>query len=142
MKKIALLFLLFIWVGLASNSNLIKASLFSLIVELLERDTPYVQIYIDSKEYQDIPKYVKKYRFTRNCLDADLLFVDTIKDLPKECIYEHKVFVTKYIDFVANRDKVLGAFFLQKGRPTLIFNKRLLKYFGIVLPPKYDKYID
>ena len=142
LKKIVLLFSTIFILVASTNTNLIKASLFSLIVELLERDNPYVQVYIDSKEYKDIPKYVKKYKFTQNCLDADILFVDKLSELPKECIYEHKVFVTRYIDFIKNKDKVIGAFFWQKGRPTIIFNKQMLDYFGITLPPKYSKYID
>ncbi|BCD68086.1 hypothetical protein [Nitratiruptor sp. YY09-18] len=142
MKKITLFFISVIFVVAASNADLIKASLFSLIVELLNRDNPYVQIYINSKEYQNIPKYIKKFKFTNNCVNADIIFVDSLSLLQKECIYDHKIFVTSYYDFVHNKDKVIGAFFWQKGRPTIIFNKKMLEYFGVKLPPKYNKYID
>ncbi len=142
MKKIILFFISAVFVISASNADLIKASLFSLIVELLNGDNPYVQIYINSKEYQSIPKYIKKYKFINNCLDADIIFVDTLSSLPKECIYNHKIFVTRYSEFIQNKDKVIGAFFWQKGRPTIIFNKIMLDYYGIKLPPKYKKYID
>ena len=142
MRVLAAILLVSTYIFAVSNAVLLKASLFSLIVDLLDHNLSNTAVYIDSKEYRDIPKFVKKYRYTDNCLEADILFVDTLKHLPKECIEDHKIFVTKYRDFISNKDKIIGAFFWQKGRPTIIFNKNRLEDFGIELPQKYSKYIE
>ncbi len=126
----------------AGNTNLLKASLFSLIVDLLRADEPYIQIFINSKEYEPIKKYLKNYFFTNECLNADIIFVDRIENLPSVCRYEKKIFVTRYRDYIKHRDLVVGAFFWQKGRPNIIFNREQLEYFGIQLPQKYEKYIE
>ncbi len=125
-----------------SSAELLRASLFSLIVELLSNEDGYTQIYIDDPNYNSISKYVKRFHFTNDCLSADIIFVDKISHLPPECRDEKKIFVTKYSEYRNHRSKVIGAFFWQKGRPNIIFNKERLEYFGIKLPKKYDKYIE
>ena len=125
-----------------SNASLLKARLFSLIIDLLEQNKTNITIFINSKEYKNIPYFIKKYQYTDDCIEADILFVDTLDNLPKQCIEEHKIFVTRYRDFIFNKNKIIGAFFWQKGRPTIIFNRKKLNDFGVVLPKKYNKYIE
>ena len=141
MRKLIFSFLVSITV-FAGNAELLKASLFSLIVELLSNDDGYTEIYLDAPQYNSIKKYVKKFKFTNDCLSADIIFVDRIENLPPECQDDKKIFVTKYSEYRKHRSKVVGAFFWQKGRPNIIFNKERLEYFGIKLPAKYDKYIE
>ncbi len=120
----------------------LKATLFALIVDLLSQGKMETKVYFDTKRYKDIPKLVKTFRYTDDCKDADILFVDRFDTLPKECQKNHEIFVTSYRDFIKHKDRIVGAFFWQKGRPTIIFNGKMLKRFGIYLPKKYDKYID
>ncbi len=76
---------------------------------------------------------------TKNCGEADIIFTKT-EELPS-CDKEILVFATTYLAF-KNLPNAVGAFFYQKGRPSIVFRKDNLEKYSIVLPKEFNKYIE
>lgn len=95
------------------------------------------RIYVDG----DIPSLdlkSKVFTLTDSCKKADIV-VMTQSELPYEC--HHKiVFGTRYRHL--RKAYVIGAFFWQKGRPNIVFDKNKLKQHYIELDPSLSEYIE
>lgn len=83
-------------------------------------------------------------RLVRNCLLADVVFVKTPEIFFQDCdnTKEKLIFVLSYRDYMRYKDKLIGAFFWQKGRPNIILNEKILKARHISLPKRYEKYVE
>ena len=104
----------------------------------------YPVVYVDDEEFKNFD--VRKFGFvlTKNCSKSDVIFTKNISLLLQDCFVSNdkKLFVLSYRDYIKNEQKVIGAFFWQKGRPNIILNKELLKKYSIKVPKDYEKYIE
>ncbi len=133
-------FILFIITSLFANrAEELKAMLLEAVAGLLNENRERVYVYIQDERLKDLSRYFKKVVAVENCFDADMVFAKDVEKLSKECRAK-KIFATRYSSYKKSKDISMGAFFWQKGRPTIIFNKRVLSRFHIVLPDKFKKY--
>jgi hypothetical protein len=70
--------------------------------------------------------------------EADIAFIDK-KRSSTESKNERYIFSTSYYLY-QNDPHVIGTFFWQKGRPTILIKSSILKEKGIVLPDEFTKY--
>ncbi|WP_457597456.1 hypothetical protein [Hydrogenimonas sp.] len=80
----------------------------------------------------------------RDCMKAQILFVRQIDDSIASCLADGRrlLFTLSYREYLRHRDRAVGAFFWQKGRPNIILNGELLERLGVEIPRKYEKYVE
>ncbi len=78
--------------------------------------------------------------FVKNCKKADIIITDSIKYIQKNC-RNKLIFVTNYRAYKTTPNAV-GALFWQKGRPVIIFNKKVIRKKHINLPDQFKQYED
>ena len=138
MKKIVAVFLILSTILYANRADELKAILLEAITSVLNGNRN-IGVYIQDERYERLKPYFRHIKMVNRCEEAQMVFAKDIKELPKECL-EKKIFATRYSTYKKNKDVVMGAFFWQKGRPTILFNKKVLRKFHIVLPDKFKKY--
>jgi len=128
----------------ASNIRLIQANIISTITHALVYNKSYPAVYIDDPMFQSINLTPHNIKMVKHCMDADIIFTNKINALQKSCtLFKDKlIFVLSYRNYVQYEDQVIGAFFWQKGRPNIIFNRKKLIELGINLPKQFEKYIE
>jgi len=115
----------------------VESSIFKkVIVAVTKSDTPKVFVY---KTNDALQKYSDGLVLVDICSDTDIVVVSTLQNLPAECS-EKIIFGTKYLHLKDNR--VIGAFFWQKGRPNILFYQDRLEDKHIKLDSDFDKYIE
>lgn len=75
---------------------------------------------------------------TKNCHEADIIILNTLKQLPKEC-QNKLLFTTRYRTYLKHKN-ILGAFFWQKGRPNIVLRKSSIEKNSIHLETSLSKY--
>ena len=97
---------------------------------------PKIYVHLDIKA---VNEYSEKFNIVKNCADADIVLLSTTIDIPSTC--RGKVFFgTRYKHL--KDEKVIGAFFWQKGRPNILFYKSRLDKKHIKLDRSLDKYVE
>jgi len=71
-----------------------------------------------------------------DCNEADMVLSGTTFPCKDKI-----AFLTRYKTFKKNTGAI-GALFWQKGRPNIIFRKKVLQRYHIELPPEFTKYIE
>jgi len=120
-----------------SSDAKLASTLFNKIANAVTQKTnPNVYIY---SEIESIEKYPINLVLINNCSKSDIVFLSTIKNIPKEC--SNKIlFGTRYSHLKDTR--VIGAFFWQKGRPNILFYRDRLEKNNIKLDSSFNKYIE
>ena len=98
-----------------------------------------ISIYTNDIRSLYITKLSKNLENTKACKDADIIFTKT-RNIPI-CDEKILVFATTYLAF-KSLPNAIGAFFYQKGRPSIVFRKETLKKHNIVLSEEFKKYIE
>jgi hypothetical protein len=100
------------------------------------------------KIYFDFPhppyKAIKGFTPVERCEKGEVIYTDNIDRLLDTCHLSPEQFVIalSYRDYIAHKHLAAGAFFWQKGRPNIIINAEILKKRHIVIPKKYEKYVE
>ncbi len=107
-----------------------------------EKSLPHV--YFDDNSFFQFDTKEFGFIISHYCQDADIVFTKNASSLPKSCLdpKRHKVFTLSYRDYIHYEQNAIGAFFWQKGRPNIILNKELIEYYGLNIPPHYEKYVE
>ena len=133
-----LLFILFIGINvLFANDIELESAIFNkVLTAVTAKERPKVYIY----QHNDaLEKYPGKLQLVKDCKDADIVLVSTLKNLPKECAGKI-LFGTRYSHL--QNPQVVGAFFWQKGRPNILFYKYRLEEKDIKLDKSFEKYVE
>ena len=75
-----------------------------------------------------------------DCTQSDFLIGSNFAKLPKKC-HNKPLFATSYKAYKQFKNS-FGAFYWNKGRPQIHFNKSNLEKFSISLPNNLKKYLD
>ena len=108
------------------------------IVSAIFQNKKIVKVYsLCPKLSQKIPK------------NSNIILVDTPKkaDLIIANKYvnfavDKPIFVRKYYLLQRYKNRAVGGFYWQKGRPNIIFEEKSLKKFGIILPESFQRYVE
>ena len=133
--KILLIYLL-ISTMYASDTKLAVEIFSKISIALTQKTDPNMYVYTNIK---DIQEHENKLKFVKDCSKADLVLLSSIEDIPSQC--EGKLlFGTRY--YHLKDERVVGAFFWQKGRPNIVFYKSRLEKNNIKLDSSFNKYIE
>ena len=122
----------------SSDIGRLQAQILSTIAHALV-DKNSLNVCLDDKDLESSKKYAKSLKFV-SCSKADIVFTSKAKDVDTKC-KTGLVFATSYYLY-RHSPMVVGAFFWQKGRPSIIFRKKQLKKLGIKLPGEFSKYVE
>jgi len=93
-------------------------------------------IYTQDKQLKSIVNKLAKINMTDDCEKADFILSDIASN--KSCKKPEIVFnYRKY----RNKTNAIGVFFWQKGRPTIRFSPKRLKYFGLHVSGELSKFV-
>lgn len=98
-----------------------------------EKPTVYVDTPIASLELKS-----DKFTLTDSCKKADIAIM-TQSEIPYDC-RKKIVFGTRYRHL--NKKFVIGAFFWQKGRPNIVFDRAKLRSKNIQLPASLEEFVE
>ncbi len=118
----------------------IKIRIVAAVAHALSKDK-IVKIELQNNRFlTDIEGKKDHIVFVDNCKKADIIITDSIKYIKKDC-RNKLIFVTNYRAYKTTPDAV-GALFWQKGRPVIIFNKKVIRKKHINLPDQFKQYED
>ncbi len=80
------------------------------------------------------------FELVQNCNQSDIILIKK-NNKHEDCSGKPLVFATSYVG-IKNYPESVGAFFYQKGRPNIIFNKKVLDKRDIKISQKFNKYIE
>lgn len=98
-----------------------------------------ITVYTSSETYQDVINNSFYLHLNDDCMYADIILVDSMKEIPKEC-EEKLFFTTSYLVF-KEFDNAVGAFYWDRGHISIKFSKSRLDKHNIKLPDTFKKYI-
>ncbi|MRJ03152.1 MAG: hypothetical protein GXO19_02130 [Epsilonproteobacteria bacterium] len=140
MKKIALC-LLIGSILFGSSVERLKAQLIEYIATKLNAHSPVTRIYVANGLGEEVESYFRDVEVVDRCEEADIIFTKKISALPESCLNK-LIFVTSYGSYKRHKDRTIGAFFWQKGRPNIIFNTKKISQLHIELPKEFEKYME
>ena len=136
--KYFITFILLVDISFADDLTLIKEKLIENITSVFVKSKEK-KIFIHDSFFDDTkPLFNKPYKIVNSCEIADICFIDDIKDA--KVINNKIVFITNYPSFLKDKN-LTGAFFWQKGRPTLLIRENILKIKHIKIPKSYERFI-
>jgi len=140
-----LLFLPFLLLTLwAATADELKIRIMESLARLVtHKENPGV--YIDTgKRFDTKAAALSKMRIVSSCETADVLFTENVGALMERCRIRpgQLVFSLSYRDYLAHKERTIGAFFWQKGRPNIILNGEELEKERIEIPKRYEKYVE
>lgn len=96
-----------------------------------------VKIWIDDEnDFYNLKS--KRFVFVKKPEQADILIVNHSKDI----VSNKPIFVRKYYLLKKYKNRAIGGFYWQKGRPNIIFLKSNLLKYNIHLPNDLNLYIE
>ena len=136
LKNILFLMILFESLLLASDEDIATKIYISIAKELSHKTHPTFYLHGTIKHLNKN----KKIPTSLTCEQADIIVLNTLEKLPKNC--KEKLLFTNSYNVYAQDENIIGAFFWQKGRPNIIFNKNVLERKNIILSPSFNKYVE
>ncbi len=135
MKKIILIFILFISVLSANNA---EEKIYTSILNAIFPTSYEIKVWVDDAQKRHVLKQIRDVNVVSKISEADILFI-----FHKIDIRSNKLkFVGSYALLKRYKKDALGGFYWQKGRPNLLFLKHNLDKKHLTLPREFSKYID
>lgn len=137
MKKLLITLILLSTYSFSGEVEIAAKIIDKISTELTKKER--VSVYTTDIRNLYIIKISKHLNREKACTSADLVLTKD-ETLPM-CGDKTLFFATDYLAFKKNSQAV-GAFFYQKGRPSIVFRKEQLNKHNIVLSKEFEKYID
>lgn len=93
----------------------------------------------ETTDQKNIIRQSKKIEEAVDSSHADLIIVS--KNLPQNLSHNTVIITTEYT-LLKNDERIIGAFFWQKGRPNLLFLRPRMQKANVKLGHEFDKYIE
>ncbi len=137
MKKILLVTVLTL--SLFASAIDKERSIYRAILNAIFPDKKVIYVWLDNPKRKEIFKKIDRVRVVDDQDRADILILYNTFDVPVD---NKIIFADGYLVFEHFKDKLIGGFYWQKGRPNLVFLKKNLKDHNITLPPSLKDYIE
>lgn len=135
-KKIFLLLLL-IYSSIFASSLDIKQQICRRILHGVFQEKADIKVWSDTKNCHNVLAD-SSIVFVKTPQEADILVVSHEENI----LADKPIFVRKYYLLKKYKERAIGGFYWQKGRPNIIFIKKNLKKFSISIPNEFRKYIE
>jgi len=137
LKKI--LILLCCSIILFADSFTLEKKIYAHIIHVLyPQKTTVVKVWTDDPSKVKILQNIPQLKIVKNPQEADFLLVDKAKNLQSKGL----IFTTDYHTLESYKDRAIGGFYWQKGRPNILFLRQNLKKYHIKLPEDMQEYIE
>ena len=136
MKK--LLLILFTSLVLFASQAETERKIYDTILHTLLPQKKSIRLWTDSKSLADELQGLDDVELVENIDKADIAVVS--KKLPKDC--SCLLFVTSYHLLKKYKERAVGGFFWQKGRPNILFLKKNLQKEGIRLASSMQQFVE
>ncbi len=101
------------------------------------KEKRFIKVWFNSRNpYKNLKD--KKFLFVEIPDQADILIVDHYEDI----LADKPIFVKKYHLLRKYKNRAIGGFYWQKGRPNIIFLKSNLQKYNIKLPDEFSRYVE
>lgn len=121
-----------------ADSSAIAAKIIDKVVVSFFPDTK-IYAWGENTEHAQIIRNSSRMEFSSTPSRAYFILVS--KKIPENLHEDTIIFTTEY-DLLAKDQRVVGAFFWQKGRPNLLFLRDRLQSSNLKLGREFDKYIE
>ena len=136
MKKLILL--LFVSVLLFASAVDTERKIYSTVLKAIFPHKSVVRLYVDEPERKKVFEKIPFVEMVDDIKKAEIAIISKTKRLECNCI----VFTTNYKMLKLLKNKAIGGFFWQKGRPNIIFLRGNLKKEHIDLPSSFQGYVE
>ncbi len=137
MKKI--LILLCYSIILFADSFSIEKQIYTHIIDALyPQKATIVKVWTDDTSKLKILQSIPQVKIVKKPQEADFLLVHREKKLQSRGL----IFTTDYHTLQSYKDRAIGGFYWQKGRPNILFLRQNLKKHHIKLPREMQEYIE
>ncbi|BBG66188.1 hypothetical protein NNO_1485 [Hydrogenimonas sp.] len=137
MKK--LLLILISALILAASGTDKEIHIYSTILNAIFPNKKVIYVWLDNPAKRKIFQKIKGVRVVKNHNKADILILYKSFDVPTD---DKIIFADGYLVFEHFKNRLVGGFYWQKGRPNLVFIKKNLKDHNISLPANLKDYIE
>ncbi|WP_457599212.1 hypothetical protein [Hydrogenimonas sp.] len=116
-----------------------ERSIYKTILNAIFPDKTVIRVWLDNPNKREIFEKIDRVKVVKNHKDADILILYKSFDIPTD---DKIVFADGYLVFEHYKNRLVGGFYWQKGRPNLVFIKKNLKSHDIKLPASLREYIE
>ena len=137
MKKI--LILLCYSIILFADSFSIEKQIYTHIIDALyPQKATIVKVWTDDTSKLKILQSIPQVKIVKKPQEADFLVVHKEKNLQSKGL----IFTTDYHTLEVYKERAIGGFYWQKGRPNILFLRQNLKKYHIKLPEDMQEYVE
>ncbi len=116
-----------------------ERSIYRTILNAIFPDKEVIHVWLDNPKKRAIFEKIKRVEVVNDHKRADILILYNSFDVPAD---NKIIFADGYLVFEHFKNRLVGGFYWQKGRPNLVFIKKNLKDHNISLPPTLKEYIE
>ncbi|WOE69471.1 hypothetical protein RZR97_10200 [Hydrogenimonas thermophila] len=135
MKK--LMFFILLSIFAFGSMQEIEQKICNKILLSIFKEKRFIKVWYNSKNHYKNLKD-KKFLFVEIPDQADILIVDHYEEI----LADKPIFVKKYHLLRKYKNRAIGGFYWQKGRPNIIFLKSNLQKYNIKLPDEFSRYVE
>jgi len=124
---------------LFADSFTIEKKIYTHIIHALyPQKATIVKVWTDDPSKLEVLQSIPRLKIVKKPQEADFLLVDKEKNLQSKGI----LFTTDYHTLESYKDRAIGGFYWQKGRPNILFLRQNLKKYHIKLPEDMQEYVE
>ena len=116
-----------------------ERNIYRTILNAIFPDKTVIHVWLDNPKKREIFEKIKRVKVVKDHDKADILILYKSFDVPSN---NKIIFADGYLVFEHFKNRLVGGFYWQKGRPNLVFIKKNLKDHNISLPPTLKEYIE
>ncbi len=116
-----------------------ERNIYRAILNAIFPEKKVIYVWLDNPKRKDVFKKISRVEIVDNRDKADILILYNTFDVPDD---NKIIFADGYLVFEHFKDRLVGGFYWQKGRPNLVFLKKNLKDHNITLPESLKDYIE
>jgi len=138
LKKILILLSCSIIVLFAESFNIEKKIYTHIIHALYPQKATLVKVWTDNPSKLKVLQSIPRLKIVKKPQEADFLVVHKEKNLQSKGL----IFTTDYHTLEVYKERAIGGFYWQKGRPNILFLRQNLKKYHIKLPEDMQEYVE
>ncbi len=117
----------------------IEKKIYGIIIFSIFPKAQTVKVWTDDEAKRRLFATMQKIELVSSIQQADLIVLHS-SELPFDA--EALLFTDSYMMLKKYKERAIGGFFWQKGRPNVLFLEKSLKRYDIKLPKDMDEYIE
>ncbi len=137
MKKLILILIAALFLSASPAEK--ERNIYRTILNAIFPDKTVIHVWLDNPKKREIFEKIKRVKVVKDHDKADILILYKSFDVPSN---NKIIFADGYLVFEHFKNRLVGGFYWQKGRPNLVFIKKNLKDHNISLPPTLKEYIE